>query len=183
MKKAIATIVMTLFLAGTLLFLIPESTAKFEPHDGVVVRYPQKAGVGKNFNIGLYVPDTLVETNTDGSGGDYDFAELYISVAGPGTCMMWNDWFEAQGLTIGPGDDLIVAPYVWYLPGPDGILGTGDDIPVYEYSMEYDATVSKLNDVPGWTGNVVCKADASGDYTFTLTAKEIPIVTFTVTVS
>jgi len=184
MKKAIATIVMTLFLASMLPFVIPASAEKFQELDGVVVRNPQKARVGKNFNIGIYVDDALVETNPgDGSGGDYDFAELYISVAGPGICIMWNDWFEAQGLTIGPTDDLIVAPYVWYLPGPDEILGTYDDIPVYEYSMEYDAAVSKLGDVPGWTGNVVCNANTLGAYTFTLTAKGISIATFTVTVS
>lgn len=84
---------------------------------------------------------------------------------------MWNDWFEAKGLTIGPVDDLIVAPdtIIGYLPGDDGILGTADDIPVYAYSMEYDEAVSKLGDVIGWTGNVVCMADMAGDYTFTLT--------------
>lgn len=157
---------------------------RFEVVDGlVVVRHPQKAIVGRNFNLGIYVADSLVSAS--GSGGDYDLAVLYISVSGPigSTCVMWNDWFEAQSLTIGPVDDLIVTPYgpIAYLPGPDGILGTPDDIPVYAYSMEYDEAVSKLGDVVGWTGNVVCKADMAGEYTFTLTGPSGFLGSFTVT--
>jgi len=185
-KLSTLCILSTVLLLAILAMPVLAQGERFEElADGLVARHPQKAKVGKNFNIGIYVADSLVETNPgDGSGGDYDLAELYISVSGPGTCTMWNDWFEAQGLTISPSDDLIVAPYVWYLPGLDGILGTADDIPVYEYSMEYDVAVSKLDDVMGWTGNVVCDANIAGDYTFTLKdSNGVVLGTFTVTVS
>ncbi|MEM3478596.1 MAG: hypothetical protein QXV74_00955, partial [Candidatus Bathyarchaeia archaeon] len=149
---------------------------------GLVVRLPQKAFVGKNFNIGIYVADSLVETNSeDGSGGDYDLAELYISVSGPGTCIMWNDWFEFLGETIDPGDDLIVAPNEVSMD-PDGTPDSGDEYTVYIYSMEYDEAVSKLGDIAGWTGNVVCLVDMAGEYKFTLTAGGVTIGEFTITV-
>lgn len=142
----------------------------------------------KPFNIGIYIADSLVETNPeDGSGGDYNLAELYISVSGPdesATCIMWNDLFESYGKTIDPNDDLIVEPVlIEVLPGDDGQLGTNDDVYVYAYSMEYDEAVSKLGDVPGWTGNVVCLVDTAGDYKFTLTtAGGISLGEFTITV-
>lgn len=88
---------MAIALAALLItsaFVAP-SEKFIEISSGLVIRYPQKAFTGKNFNIGIYVADSLVETNPeDGSGGDYDLAELYISVSGQGTCVMWNDWFE-----------------------------------------------------------------------------------------
>jgi hypothetical protein len=168
---AIATLLVTPAFAAR--------TEKFKQiSDGLVVRLPQKASVSKPFNIGIYVDDSLFGN----SGGDYDQAVLYISVSGPegSTCIMWNDWFEIQGLTIDEDDDLIVAPYE-VLVDPDGTPGSGDEYKVYYYSMEYDEAVSKLNDIAGWTGNVVCLVNMAGDYTFTLTTDAVSFE-FTVTV-
>jgi len=112
-----------------------------------VVRYPRKAVKDRPFNIGMYISD-------DSAGGDnYDDAELIIDVSAPegATIVGWNSWFEAQGLFIEWGvSDLIVEPY-------EGIE-----------SFEHDDSVSKLGDVSGWTGSIVCRADTAGTYTFTV---------------
>lgn len=69
------------------------------------------------------------------------------------------------------------------LPGEDVELGTDDDVYLYAYSMKYDEAVSKLCDIAGWTGNVVCLADTAGDYTFTLTSAGGTVLgNFTITV-
>lgn len=117
----------------------------------LVVRYPQKAVKDKPFNIGIYISDDAV------GGSDYESATMKIDVSGPAgaTIVGWNSWFEAQGLFIEWGvSDLIVEPVT-----VDGVI--------YE-SFEHDDSVSKLDDVPGWTGSIVCKADTAGTYTFTI---------------
>jgi len=185
-KLGVLHVLATVLVLAMMVMPVLAQQERFEPvADGLVVRHPVKAKVGKNFNIGIYVADDLVETNPeDGSGGDYDLAKLYISVLEPvgSSCVMWNDWFEAQGLTIGSSDDLIVSPYVSGWIDPDGIPDSGDEIPILEYSMEYDVAVSKLGDVLGWTGNVVCNADMPGEYIFTLTGPSGVLGEFTVTV-
>jgi hypothetical protein len=181
-RKSIVPIVLAVVIAT--LIVTPVLAARSEKFnyisDGLVVRHPQKANVGKPFNIGIYISDSLVGN----SGGDYDLAVLHISVSGPegSTCIMWNDWFEIQGLTIGENDDLIVPPY-GVMVDLDGTPDSGDEYIVYYYSMEYDECVSKLGDVSGWTGNVVCLADMAGPYTFTLKAADGGTIGyFTVTV-
>lgn len=167
---ALSAMLLATILTASAATALPERFVEISNGE-LVIRYPQKARVGKNFNIGIYVADSLVGN----SEGNYTLAELHISVSGPedSTCVMWNDWFEfneTYGPYIGPDEDLIVEPFViGYLPGDDGMLGTEDDVPIFAYSMEYDEAVSKLGDVPGWTGSVVCRADTAGEYTFTLT--------------
>lgn len=115
----------------------------------LVVRYPTKAVEGKNFNIGIYISDNSV------GGSDYTSATMTIGVSGPGTIVGWNSWFEEQGLFIEWSvSDLIVPPYV-------------EDGATYK-SFEHKDLVSKLGDVPGWTGSIVCRANAAGLYTFTI---------------
>jgi len=183
-KLGVLHVLATVLLLAVMVMPVLAQQERFEPvADGLVVRHPVKAKVGKNFNIGLYVADGLVATNPeDGSGGEYALAELYISVSGPGICTMWNDWFEYVGETIDPDDDLIVAPWEWIMDPTPEDPESGDEYTVYEYSMEYDVAVSKLGDVIGWTGNVVCNADTEGEYIFTLTGTSGVLGEFTVTV-
>ncbi|MFQ6068270.1 MAG: hypothetical protein ACE5KD_01880 [Candidatus Bathyarchaeia archaeon] len=113
----------------------------------LVIRYPTKAIKDKPFNIGLYISDVSV------GGSTYSDAEMTVDVSGPAgaTIFGWNSWFEAQGLFIEWGvSDLIVPPY--------------NSIE----SFEHDTLVSKLNDISGWTGSIVCKADTIGTYEFTI---------------
>lgn len=175
---ALSSMLLATILTASAATALPERFVEIS-YGKLVIRLPQKARVGRNFNIGIYVADSLV----GGSGGYYYLAELYISVSGPedSTCVMWNDWFEAQGLTIDEDDDLIVDPYE-HLIDPDGTPESGDEYTISEYSMEYDEAVSKLGGAPGWTGSVVCKVDKAGDYKFTLKNATAIIETFTVTV-
>jgi hypothetical protein len=130
-------------------FANPLGLTRFKTQEAgeLVVRYPAKAVAGKPFNIGIYISD-----NSAG-GSDYASATMIVDVSGPegATIVGWNSWFEEQGLFIDWGvSDLIVPPY-------EGIE-----------SFEHDDSVSKLGDVSGWTGSIVCKADTAGTYTFTI---------------
>ncbi len=194
-KPRLPLLILTLFVAGLVVSVLPAFAlnAKFTEVaedldlDGVldiVIRIPQKAKAGKNFNVGIYVRDSLVETSAvDGSGGDEDEAELFVTAApaGSGIIAMWNSWFEEPtspdaNHLIDPTDDLIVPPYG---VDPDGIPLSGDEYEVV--SMEYDA-LSKLGYQDGWSGSIVCTALAD-TYTFTLTGSSGVIVAFTILVS
>ncbi len=172
----------------------------------VVIRMPQNPRANKPFNIGIYITDALVSTAGDGSGGDPDLAELYISVTNLGTATGWNDWFVEDAAwfdtdvppvldldeTLGdpddnnqidPADDLI-GTYYWV--DPDESLSwptptiTGDEYLVT--SMDYGAQ-SKLGYQDGWSGSTVWTVTDPGMYTFTLSSQGTVIYSFTVTVS
>ena len=191
-KTTLTILMMTLFLAGMVVSVIPAFAlnAKFEldlDGDGVldiVIRMPKKTKAGKNFNIGIYVHDSLVETNPiDGSLGDENQAELYVMAtpADGGSITMWNSWFEEPTSTdannlIDPTDDLIMPSYT---VDPDLIV-IGDEYVVT--SMDYDV-LSKLDDQDGWSGSIVCNASAD-TYEFQLKdSVGVVIVSFSIIVS